>query len=171
MHVRFTQSRGTAVVDDRSEEMLATVSGIFLHPDKGCVEGFFVRTVSGDQFLAVNDIAHWGKMIVVRDADMVSPLEERVRLQALRQEGRTILGQRIVTEGGVTLGRCVDVQFETETFRLEWLFPKRWWKRGRPIPAGAILEVREDAVCVRDLDVPATDAPARALQAAVPVQG
>jgi hypothetical protein len=68
----------------------------------------------------------------------------------LFDEGRSILGQRIRTENGLTLGMCGDVQFDTQTFTIEWLFPRRWWRWGRPLPASAIVEVRPDAVIVRD---------------------
>ncbi len=145
---------GMNVVDDRGDELRAIVTGIFLHPDLGKVEGLFVRGFSGEEFLSVQDIAHWGGTIVVRDGDVIAPLEERVRLSALRDEGRTILGQKVVTREGQTIGTCVDVQFETETFRLEWIFPRRFLRWKRPIPAGAIVEVRTDAVCVRDEELP-----------------
>lgn len=141
---------GMAVVDDRSDDVLATVTGVFVHPDLGKVEGFFVRTSVGDEFLAVQDIARWGRHVSVRDPDTIAPLDERVRLSALWDEGRFVLGQKIVTESGLLLGKCADVQFETDTFRLEWLFPRRWFRWKRPLPAWAILEVRPDAVVVRE---------------------
>lgn len=178
MHVRFTMCLGMPVVDDGSGDLLGAVSGIFLHPDTGTVEGLFVKTANGEEFLAAADIGHWGRTIVVRNSETLSPLEDRVRLLALWNEGRTIVGQPVVTEGGTVLGRCRDVQFETETFRLEWIFPRRWLRWRRPIPAGAIVEVRADAVCVRDVDVPAPtkadDAAMRVVDAAMgmpPAQG
>lgn len=154
MHVRLSMCRGLRVVDDHADDLIGVVTGVFAHPDLGKVEGLFVRTENGEEFLGVQDIAHWGRMIVVRDPDVLSHLEERVRLQGLWEEGRTIIGQRIVTESGVAIGTCADVQFETDTFRLEWLFPRKWFRWKRPIPAGAIVEVRPDAVCVRDGEVP-----------------
>lgn len=168
------------VMDDRSDDVLGTVTGVFVHPDIGKIEGFFVRTHAGDEFLAANDIAHWGRAIVVRDVDTIARLDERVRLSALWNEGRTVLGQRIVTEAGVIVGMCADVQFETDTFRLEWLFPRKWLRWKRPIPAGSIIEVRPDAVCVRDAEVPvkttaAAETAAAALEAiggsTTPAQG
>lgn len=137
------------IVDEAHSDVLATVCGLFLHPDRGTVEGFFVQMNREEAFLAVSDITHWGRTIVVRDADMLSPLDERVRLSALYKEGRPVMGQSIMTEDGRTLGACADVQFETETFRLEWIFPRRWFRWKTPIPASSILEVRSDAVIVR----------------------
>ncbi len=154
MHVRFSMCRGMNVVDDRGDELRATVTGLFIHPDLGKLEGLFVRGDSGEEFLAVQDIAHWGRSIVVRDSEVIAPLEERVRLAQLRAEGRTVLGQKVVTDAGAPLGVCKDVQFETDTFRLEWIFPRKFLRWGRPLPVGAIVEVRPDAVCVRDAEIP-----------------
>lgn len=142
------------VVDDRSDEAIATVSGVFVHPDLGTLEGLFVQGQNGEEFLSVHDIIHWGRAVVVRDGDVLAPLDERVRLSALWNERRTVLGQRIVTESGKIVGRCADIQFETDTFRVEWIFPRRWFQWKRPIPAGTIVEVRPEAVCVRDAELP-----------------
>lgn len=160
MHVRLSMCLGMPLVDDRNDDLLATVSGVFLHPDLGKLEGLFVRTERGEEFLATSDIAHWGRSIVVRDPDAVAPLEERVRLSALWEEGRPVIGQKIVTESGLMVGSCADIQFETETFRLEWLFPRRFFRWKPPIPAGAIIEVRADAVRVREMEVPVGALPA-----------
>ncbi len=145
---------GMAIVEDGSGDLLATVRGIFLHPDRGTVEGFFVQTSHGEKFIAVSDITHWGRTIVVRDAESLSHLEERVRLSALREEGRPVIGQKIMTEDGQTVGTCADVQFETETFRLEWIFPRRWFRWKTPLPVACIIDVRPEAVIVRNLLLP-----------------
>jgi|GEM_PF-6484452 len=160
MHVRFSMCLGMPLVDDHNDDLLATVSGVFLHPDLGKVEGLFVHTERGEEFLATSDIAHWGRSIVVRDPDAVAPLEERVRLSALWEEGRPVLGQKIVTESSRMIGTCTDVQFETDTFRLEWLFPRRMFRWKQSIPVGAIIEVRPDAVRIRDMEVPVGALPA-----------
>jgi sporulation protein YlmC with PRC-barrel domain len=158
MHVRLSMCIGMPVLDERSDEALASVTGIFAHPDLGTLEGLFVMTARGEEFLAVSDIAHWGRSVVVRDPDAIAPLDERVRLMALWDEARPIVNQRIVTEGGMFLGRCKDVQFETDTFRMEWLFPRKMLRWQRPVPVTAVVEVTVDAVKVRD-----TYAPAQAL--------
>lgn len=155
MHVRLSMCIGMPVVDVRSDEVFAAVTGLFLHPDLGKVEGLFVMTDRGEEFLATSDIAHWGRSVVVRDPDVIAPLDERVRLSALWEEARPVLGQRIVTEAEKFLGRCKDVQFETDTFRLEWLFPRKMLRWQRPVPVTAIVEVTAEVVKVRDSYAPA----------------
>lgn len=154
MHVRFSTCLGTPVSPDNGEGAAGVLSGILLHPDVGRVEGFFVRVAGAlyteQLFLASQDILHWGNRIRIHDAGVLGSLEERVRLHSLVLERRPVLGQRILTESGASLGVCRDVQFETKTFRIEWLFPRGWFRWRAGIPVTAIIEVRPDAVIVRD---------------------
>lgn len=154
MHIRFTHCRGLPVVEERSQQLVGTVSDIFIHPDMGKAEGFFVR-ISGFMhsetlFLSASDIVHWGRTVMIRDRDVLAPLEDHVRLQRLYDEGRTVLGQKMVTESGRKLGTCADAQFETRTFRVEWFFPKKMFQWARPVPVTSVLEIRPDAIVVRE---------------------
>lgn len=154
MHVRFSTCIGLDVVDADSDERLGEINGILIHPDTGKVEGFFIKRrkwLGGDGlFLASVDIAHWGLAVRVRDPEVLSPLEDRIRLAAIAEDGRTVLGQEMMTEGGMGIGTCADVQFETKTFMVEWFFPKSWWKWKPAVPFSAIVEVRADAIVVRE---------------------
>lgn len=154
MHLRFSSAIGIPVVEEGAEEAVSFVAGILLHPDTGKVEGFITRQrrwmPEEDLFLSSQDILHWGLVVRIRSIDVLSPLEDRIRLAALMEDGRTILDMPVVTDRGVRLGACRDVQFDTVHFQLEWLFPKTWFRWGVPVPASAIVEVRPDAVVVRD---------------------
>lgn len=154
MHLRFSTAAGLPVTEEHAQEPCAVISGILIHPDTGRVEGFFVRVPaflrSEERFLQTMDIRHWGARIRIRSADLLVPVEEIIRLEQLLEEGRPVLGQRIVSEGGQVLGTCRDVQFDTKQFLIDWIFPKRWLKWGRAIPVSSIVEVRPDAIVVRD---------------------
>lgn len=142
------------VASEDTQESLGSLSDICIHPDTGVVEGFFVRTPSifggEDLFLATADIRHWGTRIRVVNGDVLGAIEDRVRLTTLLSEGRMILGARMITKSGQRLGRCRDVQFETKTFRLEWLFPRTFFRWGIPVPLTSIVEVKREAIVVRD---------------------
>lgn len=146
MRVRYTRSIGLPVLDEETGDLLGELGGILINPDTGVIEGFFV----GPLFLAGVDIIHWGLRVVVRSADVLGPLDERIRLQAIASGNRSVLGQAMVTESGKRLGTCRDVQFNTVDFRLEWLFPRRFWRWGVGVPASQIVEVRDDAIVLRD---------------------
>ncbi len=153
MHVRLSTVLGLPILDDGSDERLGVLSSILLNPDTGVVEGLFVSQSrmpwSEVLFVSSLDVIHWGTHIRVRD-DALSPLSERFRLQQMVEEGRTILHQRIVTEEGTVLGMCRDVQFNTKLFTLEWLFPRKFLRWGRAVPASAIVEVKREAVIVKN---------------------
>ncbi len=152
MHLRLSTAIGLPVVDP-SEELLGLISGVFINPDTGAIEGIFVRVasfLSSDiMFVATIDIQHWGRRVRIRDADSLSPLEDLVRLQQIAEERRPVLGQLIKTEEGMVLGRCADIQFDTRFFRLEWMFPRKFFFWKTPVPAASIQQVRSDAVIVR----------------------
>jgi uncharacterized protein YrrD len=154
MHIRFTHCRGLPVIEEHSQQVIGTIAEIFIHPDMGKAEGFFVKIShfmhSETLFLSVADITHWGRTVMIRDRDVLAALEEHVRLQQMFDEGRTVLGQKMVTDTGKKLGTCADAQFETKTFRVEWLFPKKMFQWARPVPITSVQEVRPDAIVIRD---------------------
>ncbi len=161
MQVRFTTALGLPVVDDEMTEQFGSISGILIHPDTGRVEGFFVRIPaflrSFELFLSTMDILRWGLRVIVRDASVLAPLEERIRLLPLLEEKRLFLGQPIITESGKKVGACRDVQFDTQFFMVEWIWPKGFFRWGTPIPVSQILEVRSDAIIIKDTDVTHTE--------------
>jgi hypothetical protein len=131
------------------------LSGIVIHPDTAKVEGFFVTVRVGmfssmQLYLSTLDIQRWGTSVVARSIDALAPVDEVIRVQQLLEEERPILGQQIRTKAGATIGRCMDLQFDTTHFMMEWIFPKRFFRWGIALPSSDILEVRRDAIIVRD---------------------
>ncbi len=161
MHVRLSLCLGFPVVDDDTQAVLGTLSGALLHPDTGKIEGFFIRRKrfmkTEDVFLSTMDIKRWGLRISVRNAEVLGPVDDRVRLQPILEDGRTILGQTILTDTGRRLGVCRDLQFDTAHFMAEWLFPKSLWKWGTALPISSVIEVTREAVIVRDPATPVTE--------------
>lgn len=133
---------------------MGSVSGILIDPDTGKVEGLFVHMKSFLQsdvlFLSVLDILHVGTSITIRDADVLSPVDDLVRIQPLLEDNRPVIGQPMRSETGAYIGKCGDVQFDTIAFQVEWLFPRRWFRFRRPLPLSSVIEVRRDAIIVRD---------------------
>lgn len=161
MRARFSRSVGLPVIEEDTGELIGTISGMLLHPDTGVVEGFFVHAQIPfspvHPFLLCNDILHWGTRISIRHRDVLASVEDVIRLRELLEKPRPILGQIMVTEGGTTLGRCRDVQFSTKDFRLEWLFPKKFFRWGIPVPASQIIEVKRDAIIIKETAIPDTE--------------
>lgn len=160
MRIRFTAAIGTPVLEEDGAEPVGTLSGILVHPDTGVVEGVFV-TLPGffggsTTFLLSIDILHWGLRILIRDRSVFCDPREIVRLQSIVDDGRTVLGQPIRTESGKTMGRCADIQLSSKAYRLEWIFPRKFFRWGRPIRATQIVEVTPEAIVVKDAVAPVT---------------
>ena len=64
-----------------------------------------------------------GTRISIRSSKSLFPIEEHIRLLPLFLEGRPVLRQPIRTQSGKYIGRCMDIQFDTRYFMVEWLFP------------------------------------------------
>jgi hypothetical protein len=146
------------VVEEESLQILGTVSSILIQPDTGKVEAFGV-TVRGflhatELVLSTIDIVHWGSRVAVSHAEVLAPIDDHIRLRALLEEQRPVLGQTIRTDTDRILGRCDDVQFDTSSFHIEWLFPRRWWRWGLPIASSQIIEVKRTGIVVREPSEP-----------------
>lgn len=146
---------GTAILGEETGEILGRIQGILLHPDRATVEGFFAQVPHGfldtrTDFVSSMDIRRWGTVVVVSGADVLAPPKEFLRVQSILSDKRTILDQSIRTVSGKYLGRCKDVQFDTASFRTEWLFPKAWFRWGTAIPVSEIVEVTPEAIIVKD---------------------
>lgn len=167
MHVRFTTVIGMPVTDDQSGEDIGFIVNILIHPDTATIEGFFVGIPAflsmQTLFLPSHDILHFGSRVRIRHPDVLAPIAELVRLQALIEDGRVVLGQKIITEAGQILGVCRDLQFDTRAFQVEWFFPKKWFRWRRSVPRSAVLQVTPDAILVRDGLTPVPVAPADAV--------
>ncbi|PIR53486.1 hypothetical protein COU76_00860 [Candidatus Peregrinibacteria bacterium CG10_big_fil_rev_8_21_14_0_10_49_10] len=154
MQVRFSTCKGALVAEESSEEVLGLLVDVLIHPDSGRIEGFSVHAVGGQQqgvlFCSSADVLRFGARIYVRSADVLCDPYDIVRLHSLLQDTRRVLGQRVRTESGQYIGRCRDIQFNTETMTLEWIFPKGFLRWKRAIATSDILEVREDCIVVRD---------------------
>ena len=139
------------VLDDQTQETVAFLRDPLLDADCGRILGFHVASPAGMLFLSAADILSIGTKVHVRSAVKLSPPDELVRLRTALDDERYFLGQTIRNrETGRALGTCGDLQFETNHFAVEWLFPRRWFFFGQPVPASDILEVTKDAVWVKD---------------------
>jgi sporulation protein YlmC with PRC-barrel domain len=146
------------VREEGVREPCAAILDILIDPDRGIVEGFFVEIglLLGTEvlFLSTNDVRRFGTTVEIAHREVLGPLTERIRLQEISDSCRPVLSQRIVTESGRFIGRCRDVQFETKTFRLEWLFPRKWLRWGVALPIHDVVRIGREAIVVRDAVAP-----------------
>ena len=143
------------VVEEETDAFLGSMSGVLIDPDTGKVEGIFVEVrgflTREELFCSSMDILRWGIRIVVRTAEAVCRAEEFVRLTEKFLDPRTVIGQKIRTESGKTVGRCRDVQFDTDSMHTEWIFPKKFFRWGIALPVSDIIEIKPEAIIVREI--------------------
>jgi hypothetical protein len=151
-------SRGMPVLERGGRLLPLVVVQPLLHPDTGVVEGVSLRARRwGSPLLAIrtDDLTRWtDEHLVVTRAEAISPVADFVRFQAWLTEGRTLVGQRVVTLGGRRLGRCRDVLFDDELLQLIAIVPRRWGIWQLPVRRHDVLEVRPQAIIVRDVELP-----------------
>jgi len=145
------------VSEDGTEEDLGKLSQLLINPDTGKIEGCFVAVPgflhSHHLFISVMDIVRFSTRLYVRHSEVLFPIEEHIRLLPLYLERRTLIKQPIRTETGKFVGWCQDIQFDTRHFMVEWIFPRKFFRWGTPLPLSSIIEVRKDAIIVRDTSV------------------
>ena len=153
MHLRFSSARGLPILETGSPAAVAWLYDIVIHPDTAAVEGYLVLSPSMSRaplFLAAQDIVRWGTAVLIRDHRAIGPLDEIIRLQSLLAQHRPVVGQRVSTESGKHIGKCVDVQIDTDASRVEWLFVKKWFRNVPAIPVTEILEVTTKSIVIEE---------------------
>lgn len=159
------------VLEEGTEELLGWVDRLLIHPDTGKIVGFFLRGAGIGRehipFIAAQDVHRMGLHLSVR-RDALSESGDLVRLRPLLEQPRPILGQRMRTESGKSLGRCRDVQFDSRHLVVTWLFPKKFFRWGIALPLSAVREVTKDAIIVRDAAAPQEESAAESLAQIIP---
>lgn len=152
MHLLYSSTLGTDVIDNTDHQVQGHVVDLLFDVDKGKVIALFVAGAFSRDVLLLQtqDIASWGNRVHIRDIDTLGPAEDVVRLMPYLEDDRTLIRQTIQTESGAVIGKCVDVQFRTDTFAIEWIFPKRFFRKGIALPASDILEITKDAIVVKN---------------------
>ncbi len=141
------------VCEEGSDEPFGQIIKPLPNPETGKIEGFYVSVPGALRtetlFLASSDIVRFSTRVWIRRSEMLSASEDHLRLRRFMEHPRPIQGQQIRTEDGIRLGRCADVQFDPQSFMIQWLFPKKFFRWGVALPLSAIIEVRKDAIIVR----------------------
>ncbi|MCK5018874.1 MAG: hypothetical protein KAS32_17560 [Candidatus Peribacteraceae bacterium] len=152
MHIRFSSCRGLEIVDS-SGILLGMVIEPLIQADTGKILGFYcvpmgAFSLRNTKYISALDIIHFGTRITIRNEEVICNPEEIIRLQSVLEDKRSFLRQKIRTESGEKIGICADVQFDTETMHIEWLFPKKFFKWGDAISIHRVLEVRQNFILI-----------------------
>ena len=152
MHLLRSTVLGTEVIDAEDHHVQGVVADLLIDTDRGKILALLIKRPFARELLALQeqDIISWGQRVHIRQAEVLGPLNEVVRLQPYLEDKRPIIGQRIRTKSGVKLGRCSDFQLNPETRMIEWIFPRKFFRKGLALPASDILEITPQAIIVKD---------------------
>ncbi|MBT3834868.1 hypothetical protein HOF56_01325 [Candidatus Peribacteria bacterium] len=152
MHLLYSDTIGTEIIDDIDHQIQGKVADILIEPDRGKIIALLVVIPGTSEIYALQtqDISSWGNRVHICDSDVLGPATDFVRLQDILNDPRTVIGQKIKTESGFLVGKCIDLQFEVTTFMIEWIFPRKFFFRKLSLPASDILEITENEILVKD---------------------
>lgn len=152
MHILRSTSIGTEIIDNLDHQVQGFLLDFVVDADRGKVVALLIKRPGARELhaLQAEDIASWGNRVHVRDPDVIAEKSDFIRLKTFLDDPRTLFAQSIVTERGENLGRCADFQFRTDTFDIEWIFPRKFlFIKGPALPTSEILEITPEAVIVK----------------------
>lgn len=113
------------VLSLRTSSPIATATKIIINPNNLKIEGWFVADRFDNKELVlvageVRDIIDRG--IVVNDHEVLSPLDDLVRLKETIEIDFELLGKAVTTESGKRLGKVTDFAVESEALIVKKIY-------------------------------------------------
>lgn len=152
MLLQASQLIGLPVGSTDTQERVGTISRIFVDPDGGQLVGFAVKTnlLGGGKVLSFHDVtAIDHAAALIRNPAVVLPAEEVAPIKKLLEEKRPVMGQKIVTEGGTSLGKVADLVINTDTGMATRLYASHLLEE-RIIPLEKVVKVTKEKIVVKD---------------------
>jgi len=152
MHLLRSNAIGTEVIDNLDHQVHGFVYDLLVDADRGKVIALLIKRLGARDLhaLLTEDIVSWGNRVHVREPDVMAEASDFIRLEQTLEDPRTLFTQPIITEQGERIGRCLNFQFRTDTFDIEWIFPRKFFFiKGPALPTSEILEVTPEAIIVK----------------------
>lgn len=152
MLLQASQLTGLPVGATDTQSRVGTVSRVFIDPDSGQLVGFGVKTglVGGEKVLSFHDVTGIDHAaVLVRTPEVVLPTEEVAPIKKLLEDKRPVMGQKVVAEGGTSLGKVVDLVVNTETGMATKLYASHLLEE-RIIPIEKVVKITRDKIVVKD---------------------
>lgn len=128
------------------------MSGIVFDSDDGRVLGFLVKQgiFSKPKALSFTDVTAIDHSVVVtRHPENILPVDEVVRLKHALDQKKPILGQKVITESNINLGKIEDIVLNTDSGQITKLYVRHMLE-DRVIGADKIVKVTRENVIVKD---------------------
>lgn len=152
---------GMQVLAVDAGRVLGTVERVLFSPERRRVEGFVVGARSGDmtedRIVMVDDVRALGHdALTVETEDLLKPTSDEIPEGLVAFD--MIDKEKVITEGGDELGSVSSIDFDSETFALDFIEVSRGFLGGSSlIEAEQVISVGPDVIVVRDVQTDRDD--------------
>ncbi len=148
---------GLAIIDIRDGRKLGSVADAVFSPDDGRLLGFTMKSGGllnqQESVVEVDDVRSIGAdAITVEGEDLVHDGRSVSQtFQDARSGDRTLIGRKVITQGGSVVGQIADLAISEEERRVTGLIlGGGMFERSDALPADRIVSVGPDVVIVTD---------------------
>jgi sporulation protein YlmC with PRC-barrel domain len=118
MQISARQIAGSKVFDSDGKP-LGKISGVFLDPEKGNILAFGMYQKAA-KYISPQDVISWkGNYLILGQEYEIHDAEDLIRLtELLKSQKHGILGKKVQTESGTTLGIATNFHINSKYFLL-----------------------------------------------------
>ena len=154
MILRYTKIIGLPIFELRGQSRLGLVGDILIDQSGQKISGYLLQTPllsfqKSRIALSVDIIETLKEVVIVKDEDAIISINEAVLAKKLYQKNYFGLGQRVVTETGLFLGKVYDYLVDNKTLGITKFYLRSLFKE-TIIPAKNILSFEGQTIIVKD---------------------
>lgn len=153
---------GLAIIDIRDGKKLGTVGDTVISPDDGRLLGFVIKSPGllhqDESAVEIEDVRSIGAdAVTVEGEEVVHRIDAMPEpFQRARSGDRTLIGRKVVTQGGSLVGKIADLVISEDARRATgMILESGMFERGDALPTDRIASVGPDVVIVTDENGPA----------------
>lgn len=157
---------GLAIIDVRDGKKLGTVAETVVSPDDGRLLGFVMKSgglLSREETVVeIDDVRSIGADAITTEGDEIVHKAEAAEeaFREARAGDRTLVGRKVVTQGGSVVGQIADIVISEEERRVTGLILGGGvFEKGDALAADRIVSVGPDVVVVTDENATAENGP------------
>ena len=148
---------GLAIVDVRDGKKLGTADEVVISPNDGRLLRFVMKHgglfSSSEAIVEIDDVESIGPDAITVEGDEVAhtPEASAAAFREAREGERSLVGRKIVTQGGSLVGQVSDVVINEQQRRVTSLMiGGGMLEQGDTLPAERLVSVGPDLIVVRD---------------------
>jgi uncharacterized protein YrrD len=153
----ITDIIGSEVLVKRERLQAGKVAEVIISPDDGVFLGVTTNTFPNKKTaVPASEIQGIGDgLILIKEAESIGELEDIIRIKEVIDRKTKIIGQKVFTESGQRLGKCVNATLNLKYQKLDKIYVSpgaviAFLASDLIIPAKNIVEIKKDRIVVTD---------------------